>query len=120
MVPMCIWHCLFSEPVENLLKIQIATTTFVASIIVQDVRPPMHGALVKSTPSTKPSRPTSAKTLTPITNTQAHTQIHVKYNEMIMRSTPSTEPPRPTSAAVLLSWLEAKLSSWQRVFVVSH
>ena len=93
----------FSEPTENLLKIQIATTTYAASIIVQDVRPPMHGALVKSTPSTEPSRPTSAKTLTPITNTQAHTQIHIKYNEMTMKSTPSTEPPRPTSAAVLLS-----------------
>ena len=102
------------------MKIQIATTTFVASIIVQDVRPPMHGASVKSTPNTEPSRPTSEKTLTPVTNTQAHTQIHIKYNEMTMKSTPSTEPPRPTSAAVLLSWLVAKLSSWQRVFKISH
>ena len=120
MAPMCILQYFFSEPAENLLKMQVATTTYAASIIVQDVRPPMHGALVKSTPSTEPSRPTSAKTLTPITNTQAHTQIHIKYNEMTMKSTPSTEPPRPISAAVLLSWLEAKLSSWQRVFEVSH
>ena len=41
MVPMCLWHCLFSEPAAKLLKIRIATTTFVASIIVQDVHPCM-------------------------------------------------------------------------------